>query len=84
MDWYGGGPAPTPELAEDMVFDLPDGILTIGAFKERLLATEPQRRLAYGVGPTRWCQLYEMKRRSSGVYVVHFSYDEEEEGEGGG
>jgi hypothetical protein len=47
-----GDPAPDMDLAKVVRFDLPTGELTVGDFCERIAATEPDRRIAYGASAT--------------------------------
>ena len=48
-EWCGDGPTPDAALAKDIVFELGTNELDVGTFRERLAATEPERRRAYGV-----------------------------------
>ena len=80
VDWCGDGPTPNPALAKDLVFELPEKTLTVGVFCERILATEPQRRIVYGVQPHAWSELYEWRMIAPNVYKVHFAYDDDATG----
>lgn len=78
-EWCGDGPTPDAALAKDIVFELGTNELTVGTFRERLTATEPERRRAYGVENNLPSSLAEWRLLPPAytVCVCHWSYEAE-------